>query len=103
MARNKNYSLKNLVRRLVFSLCLVIAGSWCMLIPRLGDGFLKRLSALDWNLVMFNIGSMEISRSMVVDFAGLSLVFLGFFMAFYYRARLSPRLGRLTDLGENLW
>jgi len=103
MARKKNYSLKGLVRRLIFSFCLAIIGSWCMLVPRLGDGFLRRISGLDWGLVVFNIGSVEITQSMAVDFAGLSLVFLGFFMAFYYRARLAPRLRRLAELGEDLW
>lgn len=99
----KNYSLQALVRRLVFSFVLLIAGSWLLLLPRLGDGLLKELSGVDWSRLVLSLGSVNLSQAVMFDFIGLSLIFLGFFMAIYYRGRLRPRLRRLRELGEDRW
>ena len=101
--RNRNHSLKGLVRRLVFSLLLIIAGSWLLLLPGRGAGLVRQLAELDWDQPMFKLGTFIFDLSMLFDFVGFSLVFLGIFMSLYYRSRLVPRLRRLSELGEDRW
>ena len=103
MIRRNNYSLRGLVRRLGFSLLLIVAGSWLLLIPARLPEFLLRLPGLDWNKPLIKIYSLTIDLVVMFDFAGLTLLFLGFFMSFFYRGRLSPRLKRLAELGEDHW
>ena len=49
MIRRNNYSIRGLVRRLGFSLLLIVAGSWLLLIPARWPELLLRLPGLDWN------------------------------------------------------
>ena len=103
MIRRGNYSLRGLVRRVVLSLLLIVAGSWLLLIPARWPELLLKLPGLDWNRPLMKIDSMIVDLGLILDFAGLTLIFLGFFMGLFYRGRLSPRLKRLAELGEDHW
>jgi hypothetical protein len=83
-------SLRQLLRRVVLSFSLALAGTWGLLVPRLA------------------IVSPETARDLAgvwfyTDLASLTLAIFGIFMAVYNNARLAPRLDRLGGLGESRW
>ncbi|MDR1084405.1 MAG: hypothetical protein LBP22_05975 [Deltaproteobacteria bacterium] len=87
---HKQPSLTQLVRKLLFYFALALFGSWGLIVPRL---FIFHLSP-------------ERQASHVwlyIDLASLALVIFGVFMVFYSNSLLTPRLKRLTDLGESQW
>lgn len=89
MSKKKPGSLRGMIRMVIFSLSLTIVGSWSLLLPRLDLGLIQAL--LDGRNLFY------------LDLAGLTLTFLGLFMAVYYRVRLGPRLKRMEYLGEDSW
>lgn len=97
------YSIGSLVRRLALSLGLMVVGSWLLLWPRLEPLWADLLPSPDWSRLLLSFDELELTVAAAVDFAGFSLVFLGFFLTLYYRSRLSPRLRRLAELGEDRW
>ncbi|MDR2611562.1 MAG: hypothetical protein LBG06_01520 [Deltaproteobacteria bacterium] len=83
-------SLRQLLRRIVWSFSLALAGTWGLLIPRLA--IMNRESAKGLAGLWF-----------YTDLASLSLAIFGIFMAVYNNSKLAPRLARLGDLGESRW
>ncbi len=91
MSRKRANSLRGLIRRLIFSFSLTLMGSWGLLLTRL------HFPELQAELARRSVSQFYL------DLAGLSLTFLGLFMALYYHRRLLPRLQRMEQLGEDRW
>jgi hypothetical protein len=83
-------SLQKLLRRMVWSFALSIAGSWGLILPRL-------------HVLELAPARQASSLWLYLDLASLSLAILGILLALYHNSLLSPRLARLHDLGESRW
>jgi uncharacterized membrane protein YhdT len=82
-------SLSQLLRRIIWSFSLALAGTWGLLIPRL-------------NLISPETAGFA-GFWFYTDLACLTLAIFGIFMVVYHNSRLSPRLARLGRLGESGW
>lgn len=91
MTRRKPGSLRGMIRMMIFSMGLTIAGSWGLLLPR-----------LDLEIIQGIIDRRQMNL-FYLDLICLTLTFLGLFMSVYYRVRLGPRLKRMEYLGEDSW
>jgi len=91
MKRKKEISLRGLIRRLMLSFGLALAGSWGIIATRLNIEAINDLVFTDP------------MNQFYTDLVSLTVVLLGLFLMVYYRLRLSPRLKRMEDLGEALW
>ena len=91
MSRKKEISMRGLIRRLILSFGLALAGSWGIIVTRLN---------------IEAVGDLVFADPMTqfyIDLGCLTVVILGLFLVIYYRLRLSPRLKRMEDLGETHW
>lgn len=95
MKQRRRSSIRGLVRKLTFSLFLTLLGSWGLLAVRL-----QSVVESEWAL---KLGLFDDNLNYYTDLACLALVFLGLFLALYYRRLLKPRLQRLDELGEGGW
>ncbi|MDR1081180.1 MAG: hypothetical protein LBQ79_09540 [Deltaproteobacteria bacterium] len=82
-------SLSQLLRRILWSFSLALAGTWGLLVPRL-------------YLVNPESGGLT-GLWFYTDLASLTLAIFGIFMVVYHHSRLAPRLSRLGRLGETGW
>jgi hypothetical protein len=89
-APGKEPSLAQLLRRVIFSFSLALAGTWGLLIPRL-------------SLVNPQNAGRFAGLWLYTDLASLTLAIFGIFMVAYHRSRLAPRLARLDEMGESRW
>jgi hypothetical protein len=86
----RRLTLSQILRRLVWSFSLAILGSWGLIVPRL------RILDLD-------AAGRSSPIWLYLDIFFLFLAIFGVFMAIYQNSRLSPRLARLSQLGESQW
>ncbi len=90
MSRKNGPALRGLIRRLILSFLLTLAGSWGLLVSRLSFFRDYEFFYDDFHLFYLDLGS-------------LTAVFLGLLLTLYYRVRLGPRLKRVEELGESTW
>ncbi|MDR1036141.1 MAG: hypothetical protein LBT40_06110 [Deltaproteobacteria bacterium] len=87
--RRNQPSLNQLLRRIILSFSLALAGTWGLLVPRL-------------HLVNPDTAGFP-GLWFFTDMACLTLAIFGVFMVIYHNSRLAPRLARLGRLGESGW